>query len=259
MGTENTASAGSRNGSNPCSIAIVWREILRGVFPIIGRLALLTACPVEDLTEWLAPEAARHALSVVHELVWRDWLQSTLEAQQSDLQSYWRHLPCPFEETLRVWRDSRPYLTFVPVSAETQEREYFLGQMELLISILDSQHIPQPANSGRLADQVLRLIQERYADPHLSLRSVSRDLHVSEGHLGKLFRIETGFTFRRYLRQVRIQRAISLLECSGHGIKTICSLVGYQDLSHFTQYFRNATGTTPAEFRNKQRSQSAKA
>jgi hypothetical protein len=102
----------------PLSIAIVWREILRGIFPTIGRLALLAQCwdsgaalySDSRLSEYLPKQEASSAISAIHQLLWQDWLQGNFEAQRADLLAYLGALPSPPERTLEAWTATRYYL-----------------------------------------------------------------------------------------------------------------------------------------------------
>ncbi len=103
-----------------------------------------------------------------------------------------------------------------------------------------------------VCDQALIIVHQEYADSKLSLRAVSARLRVHETSLGHLFRQQTGHSFRRYLRDIRIRHAAELLASSRDGVKTISGMVGYNDLSHFARYFHDVTGYTPAEYRKQQ-------
>ena len=60
---------------------------------------------------------------------------------------------------------------------------------------------------------------------------------------------ETGISFRAFVNQARIQRAMQLLIASSQSLVQIALDVGFQSQSAFTQAFRKSTGTTPRAFR----------
>lgn len=110
-----------------------------------------------------------------------------------------------------------------------------------------------PAQSQSLDplwDQVVSFVSRNYSTPSLSLQTISAALHIPERTLGKLFQMQAGQTFKEYLRGIRIQEAAHLLVTSAEGVKTISTMTGYTDPSHFARYFHEATGCTPAEYRN---------
>ncbi|MBA4015707.1 MAG: hypothetical protein C0483_00820 [Pirellula sp.] len=71
----------------------------------------------------------------------------------------------------------------------------------------------------------------------------------SPGHLARLFRDETGLSFRDYLIELRLQKAADLLQRSQLAVGQIAKRVGYDDPSRFTIHFRRRFNQTPGNFR----------
>lgn len=110
---------------------------------------------------------------------------------------------------------------------------------------------PALADVPRPVQLAINCINERYANPKLSLAIVSGLAHVSERHLSRLFKSSLGKTFHRQLHDVRMTKAGELLISSGCDIKNITGMVGYNDSSHFCEDFRHFMGCTPLQFRNR--------
>ena len=251
------------DGAN--SIALVWEEILSGPFPVIARLSALSNCRSGPnsryyhgrLSATLGHEEASRALGVVHHLFWRDWLLGSLEDQRHDLVLYVRHSGNQISELLQLWRQTQPFLAFIPDSAHEAERALFVSNILLLIGLLACEY-DSPAGSLKRELQyhddsvefVLRTLNERYADSDLSLALLSGRLKVSTRHLGRLFTKRTGTSFRRYLRDLRITEASRLITSTSHDIKAVAGLVGYSHLSHFCHDFRECMGCVPSSLRN---------
>ena len=68
---------------------------------------------------------------------------------------------------------------------------------------------------------------------------------TSTGHLSRLFRQEHGVSFTRYLRELRMHKAVELLLRSRQPIGRIAASVGYEDGSRFAQHFRKRFGLSP--------------
>ncbi|MBB3814102.1 AraC-like DNA-binding protein [Xanthomonas arboricola] len=91
---------------------------------------------------------------------------------------------------------------------------------------------------------------EHYAEP-LTLGDLARQAHVSQSHLGFLFRDELGTPFKPMLQQLRIEKAKELLHQQRRlRITEVALKVGFGDLSHFEKSFRRLVGVSPREFRN---------
>ncbi|RGY97515.1 AraC family transcriptional regulator [Clostridium sp. AM58-1XD] len=83
----------------------------------------------------------------------------------------------------------------------------------------------------------------------LLLEDVAGQFHLHPNYFSRLFRIQTGTTFRDCLRNVRIEKAKELLIHSSCKISQIAQSVGYQDIAHFNRAFKDLTGTSPSHYR----------
>ncbi|MDO4273923.1 MAG: response regulator [Eubacteriales bacterium] len=73
---------------------------------------------------------------------------------------------------------------------------------------------------------------------------------VNPSYLSRLFKAETGRTFSRYLKDLRIEKAAGLLKESGLKISDVALCVGFNDVSYFIQTFRKYYEMTPEQYRN---------
>jgi AraC-like DNA-binding protein len=95
-------------------------------------------------------------------------------------------------------------------------------------------------------------IAEHYQDK-LTLTGVAASAYVSPSHLEHLFRRELGTTFTRFVTQLRVERAQTLLlEQPYAAVTSIAGDVGFNDLRHFERMFKALTGCTPRSFRQRQ-------
>lgn len=74
---------------------------------------------------------------------------------------------------------------------------------------------------------------------------------TSPGHLGRLFRQRCGTSFTRYVRDLRMHKAVRLLTGTSQPVGRIGRIVGYTDASRFTLHFRRRYGLTPRAYRTK--------
>jgi transcriptional regulator GlxA family with amidase domain len=87
----------------------------------------------------------------------------------------------------------------------------------------------------------------------VSVSTLSKHVNLSPTRLRQLFKVETGCSPMRYLRDLRMQRAERLLRDTFLSIKEITLLIGVRDVSHFVRDFKKVVGLTPREFREKSR------
>jgi len=67
----------------------------------------------------------------------------------------------------------------------------------------------------------------------------------------KMFKKATGLTFTDYLGRVRVEKAKNLLLNPDLRVSEIAYAVGFQSLTHFNRVFRELTGESPTNFREK--------
>jgi len=111
-----------------------------------------------------------------------------------------------------------------------------------------------PAESGHSVTHLtvrkaIGLIREFYKDG-ITLDEISRRLGVTPEYLGTLFHREVGTSFSAFIRNVRIDRAKELLCGTQLKLYEVAERAGYSDPKYFSKVFREATGFTPAEYRN---------
>jgi AraC-like DNA-binding protein len=109
------------------------------------------------------------------------------------------------------------------------------------------QHAPPPA----WATQLRELIQD-HLDTNLSLRltEAADALQVNPTYLSREFaRYFDNLSFGEYIRKLRIEKALHLLDTTAYSMGEIAYLTGFSDQSHFTRIFKQHTGQSPAAYR----------
>lgn len=95
-----------------------------------------------------------------------------------------------------------------------------------------------------------------YIDSHftqyISMEILSSVANLSPFHLSRLFSSLLGISITDYIQKKRIEYAGELLSTTDFSVLSVSSEAGFNTLSNFNKLFKNATGSTPAEFRKKQ-------
>ncbi|MGH9414568.1 MAG: helix-turn-helix transcriptional regulator [Terriglobales bacterium] len=94
-----------------------------------------------------------------------------------------------------------------------------------------------------------RIVDQDFADPKLSLGSVSRRLRMSRFHLCRSFRAAFGVGFPAYVTRLRAERAAAGLQDVSLGIKEAAAASGFGGISQLERAFRIRYGCAPKEFR----------
>lgn len=90
----------------------------------------------------------------------------------------------------------------------------------------------------------------QHAFGQITLDDVTNSCFVSKSYFCKVFKEETGTTFKIYLNSVRIDNAKELLKNTSLKNYEISQVVGFEDPSYFNEIFKRMTGMTPSEYKN---------
>ena len=86
---------------------------------------------------------------------------------------------------------------------------------------------------------------------NITLNRVADHVFLNRTYLSELFKTEVGSGFTKYLTNLRIQKAKTLLLVPSLKINEISHMVGFINASYFMKTFKDITGCTPQEFRSK--------
>ena len=92
------------------------------------------------------------------------------------------------------------------------------------------------------------MIEREYASD-LELDAVARRLATSRRQLQRAFAEAGQTSFRTYLAQVRMQRALELLREGSMPVRQVAHSVGYRQPAQFAKTFRRHHGAPPSSFR----------
>ncbi|MBQ6815436.1 MAG: response regulator [Lachnospiraceae bacterium] len=102
---------------------------------------------------------------------------------------------------------------------------------------------------GNIVDDIMKYIEENYANDDLSLNVVASHVNFSPNHLSAVFSQQTGQTFIKYLTDYRMNKAKELLRCSSDKSSDIALAVGYKDPHYFSYLFKKTQNMTPTQYR----------
>jgi ligand-binding sensor protein/AraC-like DNA-binding protein len=89
----------------------------------------------------------------------------------------------------------------------------------------------------------------RHPNRALSLTEAAASTHWSPGHLSKLFKTVTGYTFVSYVTAWRVSRAELMLASTQMPVQKIAAELDFHQVNYFSRVFRAHTGVSPSEYR----------
>jgi len=104
------------------------------------------------------------------------------------------------------------------------------------------------SRGGDAFRQVLEYVREHYREP-LTNQSVAERFGYHPNYISQLFRERTDAPLHRYLLQLRIRRAQTLLQTTEAPIGEVAREAGFENVGYFCRYFRKVTGHSPSAYR----------
>lgn len=97
---------------------------------------------------------------------------------------------------------------------------------------------------------VIQFIQKNIDKP-ISLAMIANEVCLSEIHISRLFKKETGKSVIEYINEEKMKIAKKLLENETIKIKDVANQIGFKDQLYFSKIFKKQFGISPREYRKK--------
>jgi AraC-like DNA-binding protein len=97
--------------------------------------------------------------------------------------------------------------------------------------------------------ELKQIIQDQI-DSNLNLTEISKSLDINPSYLSREFSKHfNNLSFGEYIRKLRIEKAIELMQENTYSLTEIAYLTGFSDQSHFTRIFKQHTGKSPSVYK----------
>jgi AraC-like DNA-binding protein len=129
---------------------------------------------------------------------------------------------------------------------------YFVALGRLVSEALDSESpLFLPSSSDPILAAALTWTRENLDTARMG--EVAHHVGLSERSLRRHFEAGLGMSWRNYVMQARLLRAMALLAEPGPSVLQVANVVGFESLSSFNRAFRGKTGVTPSAYRARRR------
>lgn len=99
--------------------------------------------------------------------------------------------------------------------------------------------------------QAIKLIHSLYGGP-LKITDIAEKLSLNRSYLYTIFKQQTGYSLKKYLIHIRMQKSLDLLKNPDISIAEISNSVGYTDPLTFSSAFKKYYGISPSLYRQEQ-------
>lgn len=97
-------------------------------------------------------------------------------------------------------------------------------------------------------DKIMAYIQAHFSED-ISLNIVAEAVYLHPAYISRLIKERTGKTFSALITDLRIEKAIALLENSHLRVYEIAEQSGFSNLKYFYKVFKELTGKSPSDYR----------
>jgi AraC-like DNA-binding protein len=88
-----------------------------------------------------------------------------------------------------------------------------------------------------------------HPEQRFSLKAEAKKVFYSGDHFARLFKQQTGTSFRNYILRSRMETAAFYLLSTSYSIGRIAEILGYNDIYLFSRQFKKITGQSPGLYR----------
>jgi len=135
-----------------------------------------------------------------------------------------------------------------------QKEKHTQNPIDHLLMDVYNKFLKQKPKTGKKipvwAKELKEIIQDQIdTNLSLSLKEVSKGLSIHPSYVSREFsKYFDDLSFGEYIRKLRIEKAIQLMEQSKYSLSEIAFLTGFSDQSHFNRIFKKHTGKNPSVY-----------
>lgn len=126
---------------------------------------------------------------------------------------------------------------------------------EILFCLVRQEERDEPVRSiqfyqghSRLAVDIIYYLQSCY-NRKITVERLAEEFHTNRTTLLNDFKKHTGMSVSRYLVELRLNMASTMLRDTELSVDEICERTGFSDISYFSKVFKKERSITPSEYR----------
>lgn len=210
--------------------------IINGVEYIVEGGDLVYAPPGSVREAYTFDETPMHAYPF--NFHWLDFLPDKLPFETVNKNMITKEIIDLIREFKQVWM-SRPPLHKV------QTRAIFMLIIQRLLSAYYRASVP---HMDPRIKRVMMYIGENYSR-NITIQDLAKLIKVHPVYLGRLFKQNTGLTYKEYINRIRINNAEMMLSEGDFSVTETAERCGFNDIAYFSNVFKAMKGYPPSAVR----------
>ncbi len=119
---------------------------------------------------------------------------------------------------------------------------------EAMVLYLMGHLSPQRQTAKDLFSTIISITGDRFTEHSFSLSTLAQSLGYDAKYLSHYFKKCKGIGYSQYLRELRINHSVFLIEQGVMCVKNIALLSGFSDALHFSKVFKSIKGVSPKQY-----------
>ena len=103
-------------------------------------------------------------------------------------------------------------------------------------------------NDELLMERVMKVVNSHLDDSDFSVDVLTKEVGISRAQLHRKMKEITGLPVSEFIRNIRLEQAVRLLEEQKINVTQVAYSVGFSNLAHFSTVFRKQFGVSPTEY-----------
>lgn len=133
------------------------------------------------------------------------------------------------------------------ITENERHRETFDFIGEELLRLAELRKERRLKENSPIKQRLKKYIGANYTNPQISLTLVADEFGISEVYLSRMFKQSFEQNFSKYIEELRIEKAKSLIEEGKYKVAEIAEQVGYNSPQSFRRAYKRVCGCTPKE------------
>ncbi|UII21714.1 helix-turn-helix transcriptional regulator [Fulvivirga ligni] len=139
-------------------------------------------------------------------------------------------------------------LEFISTSRYNRLEDAFMNNSNHTSVIVD--FLQRHLKSGQADESIIQAIKlAAYTKGQMNVNELARCIALSKRSFQRRFKASTGITAKIFLRNIRFQHSVNLLQTQ-QNLSDITHFSGYYDQPHFIREFKSITGITPRKYKS---------
>lgn len=153
-----------------------------------------------------------------------------------------------YELSLNIFDNIKEYLEIHNNKEDIEKFSIWLN--DICINIYNKIKDNRENTSKKVIEEAKAFILENYMKEEMNVDLVCKYLHMSTAYFSTLFKKEVGKTCIAYITDLKLEKALELLNTTDYKTYMIASMVGYTEQNYFSYVFKKKYGISPSKYRN---------